>query len=83
MIVRLLQNFSSVALARDAQPPKSIPPESWVDVPGRQSIEKIRPGTHLTMFIDVSIASHMITCLQLWHKPSLRFALPPSRAVSG
>lgn len=52
MIVRLLQNFSSVSLAREAQPPKTIPPESWADVPGRQSIEKVRPGTHLTMFVD-------------------------------
>lgn len=55
MIVRLLQNFSSVSLAREAQPLKTIPPESWADVPGRQSIEKVRPGTHLTMFVDVSI----------------------------
>lgn len=54
MLVRLLQNFSSVSLARDIQPPKSIPPASWVDVPGRQSVEKVWPKSNLTMFIDVS-----------------------------
>lgn len=62
MIVRLLQNFSSVSLAREAQPPKTIPPESWADVPGRQSIEKVRPGTHLTMFVDVSVFLRFRPC---------------------
>lgn len=69
MVVRLLQNFSSVTLAMDAQPPKSVPPASWVDVPGRQSIEKVRPGTHLTMFIDVSTALPTILCLRLYPGP--------------
>ncbi|EIM92719.1 cytochrome P450 monooxygenase pc-2 [Stereum hirsutum FP-91666 SS1] len=52
MLVRLLQNFSSVSLAQDVQPPKSIPPASWADVPGRQSVEKLWPKSNLTMFID-------------------------------
>ena len=54
MLIRLLQSFSSVELAQDAQPSGTIPPASWALVEGIQSTEKIMPKSHLTMYIDVS-----------------------------
>ncbi|TFK48292.1 cytochrome P450 [Heliocybe sulcata] len=50
MTVRLLQHFSDIALAPDAQPESSKPPSSWANGPGRQPVEKIRPRQHLTLF---------------------------------
>ncbi|KAF8185162.1 cytochrome P450 [Pholiota molesta] len=53
-LVRLLQNFSSFALAPDAQPPASRPPQSWAldtdDI--RKAREKIRPKNHLTLYVQ-------------------------------
>ncbi|KAJ7745409.1 hypothetical protein DFH07DRAFT_748985, partial [Mycena maculata] len=49
-LVRLLQSFSAVSLAPDAQPESSKPPPSWKDCKGRQATEKIMLGTHLTMY---------------------------------
>ncbi|KAI0030853.1 cytochrome P450 monooxygenase pc-3 [Vararia minispora EC-137] len=51
-LVRLLQTFDSISLARDAQPPDSIPPVSWAKAEGRQAIEKIVPKQHITMYCD-------------------------------
>ncbi|KAJ7926709.1 cytochrome P450 [Mycena leptocephala] len=52
-LVRLLQTFSSVSLALDAQPMASLPPASWKtdDKSGWKAHEKIRPKSHLTMFV--------------------------------
>ncbi|KAF8191931.1 cytochrome P450 [Mycena galopus ATCC 62051] len=52
-LVRLLQTFSSVSLAADAQPPAARPPPSWKtdDASGWKAHEKIRPRSHLTMFV--------------------------------
>ncbi|KAJ7230074.1 cytochrome P450 [Mycena pura] len=49
-LVRLLQNFSGFSLALDAQPEASKPPASWKNRKGSQATEKIRLGTHLTMY---------------------------------
>ncbi|KAJ7056011.1 cytochrome P450 [Mycena amicta] len=54
-LVRLLQSFSSISLARDAQPPESLPPASWRD-PAQDALgwkrrEKVRPRAHLTLFV--------------------------------
>ncbi|KAJ7239178.1 cytochrome P450 monooxygenase pc-3 [Mycena haematopus] len=52
-LVRLLQTFSGVSLAPDAQPPAARPPASWKtdDKSGWKAREKIRPRSHLTMFV--------------------------------
>ncbi|KAJ6483937.1 cytochrome P450 [Mycena sanguinolenta] len=52
-LVRLLQTFSSVSLALDAQPPSARPPASWKtdDKSEWKSHEKVRPRSHLTMFV--------------------------------
>ncbi|KAJ7055990.1 cytochrome P450 monooxygenase pc-3 [Mycena amicta] len=44
-LVRLLQSFSSISLAPDAQPPESLPPASWRD-PAQDVL-----GAHLTLFV--------------------------------
>ncbi|KAF7326804.1 Cytochrome P450 [Mycena sanguinolenta] len=52
-LVRLLQTFSSVSLALDAQPPSARPPASWKtdDKSEWKAHEKVRPRSHLTMFV--------------------------------
>ncbi|KZP22481.1 cytochrome P450 [Athelia psychrophila] len=50
VIVRLLQNFTSVALDTASQPPDSVPPPSWAGAPGRKGTEKFWPQAHLTMY---------------------------------
>ncbi|KAF7301073.1 hypothetical protein MIND_00671300 [Mycena indigotica] len=49
-LVRLLQSFTNISLAPDAQPEESKPPESWKMRPGTQANEKIQLGLHLTMY---------------------------------
>ncbi|KDR74352.1 hypothetical protein GALMADRAFT_250207 [Galerina marginata CBS 339.88] len=52
-LVRLLQTFSDISLVPDAQPPASRPPAEWAeDKKGRKGREKIRPRTHLTMYVQ-------------------------------
>ncbi|KAJ6461725.1 cytochrome P450 [Mycena sanguinolenta] len=52
-LVRLFQTFSSVSLDLAAQPPAARPPPSWKinDKSGWTAHEKIRPRSHLTMFV--------------------------------
>jgi len=50
MLVRLLQTFDRFELDDSAQPSESVPPASWKNVPGRQSIERCWPMSHLTMY---------------------------------
>ncbi|KAJ7106613.1 cytochrome P450 [Mycena epipterygia] len=52
-LVRLLQMFSAITLAPDAQPPASRPPAAWKteDKVGWKATEKVRPRSHLTLFI--------------------------------
>jgi len=52
MLVRLLQTFDCFELDASAQPPETIPPASWKDVPGRQSIERCWPKAHLTLYAN-------------------------------
>jgi len=49
-LVRLLQKFSAIHLAPDAQPPSSRPPPSWAQGAGYKAKEKIWPKTHLTLY---------------------------------
>lgn len=53
-LVRLLQAFSSIALAPDAQPLEARPPAEWASsMNSRIRREKIRPKTHLTLYVQV------------------------------
>ena len=54
MLIRLLQSFDKIDLDMNAQPKETQPPESWKSVPGRQSIERIFPKTHISMYSYVS-----------------------------
>ncbi|KAF4615947.1 hypothetical protein D9613_011384 [Agrocybe pediades] len=55
-LVRLLQKFSAIHLAPDAQRPDSRPPPEWAlaDSPHdvRKRTEKIKPKSHLTMYVE-------------------------------
>jgi len=46
-LVRLLQMFSSIALAEDVQ---TMPPPEWAKAGGRQAMEKVVIQSHLTMY---------------------------------
>ncbi|KAL0953039.1 hypothetical protein HGRIS_007241 [Hohenbuehelia grisea] len=50
MVIRLLQNFSSLSLDLDAQPPSSKPDPAWANSSGRKAVEKFWPRTNLTMY---------------------------------
>ncbi|KAJ7065671.1 cytochrome P450 [Mycena amicta] len=54
-LIRLLQTFSSIALDLDAQPPAARPPAVWTqegqDVSGWKAREKVRPKSHLTLYV--------------------------------
>ncbi|PBK71210.1 cytochrome P450 [Armillaria solidipes] len=50
-LIRLLQNFSSFSLARDAQPAEGIPPASWTPTPGTtKGRDKIMFGITITIY---------------------------------
>ncbi|KAF8075954.1 cytochrome P450 monooxygenase pc-3 [Lyophyllum atratum] len=49
-LIRLLQSFSQITMAPEAQPPESLPPLSWANAPGTKG-ESLRPKTYLTMSI--------------------------------
>ncbi|KAI5119720.1 hypothetical protein M0805_001433 [Coniferiporia weirii] len=52
MLVRLLQAFSGIALAPDAQPHDSQPPAEWAHAAGtRKSRERVWPKCHLTLYV--------------------------------
>ncbi|KAK7057643.1 cytochrome P450 [Favolaschia claudopus] len=50
VIIRLLQNFSSIMLDVDACPPEARVPTEWSGQPGRKGIEQIVPKAHLTLY---------------------------------
>ncbi|KAH7907492.1 cytochrome P450 [Hygrophoropsis aurantiaca] len=50
MLIRLLQNFTSITLAPDAQDPATHPPPEWAKEEGRQAYEKFIPRAHLTLY---------------------------------
>ncbi|KAJ7938149.1 cytochrome P450 monooxygenase [Mycena leptocephala] len=51
-IIRLLQTFQFLELASDSMPADALPPASWATGKGRKAIEKIRPKSDLTMFVQ-------------------------------
>ncbi|KIM37776.1 hypothetical protein M413DRAFT_448289 [Hebeloma cylindrosporum] len=52
MIIRLLQNFTSVELHPGSAPPEAHPPAVWAEAGGRKGIEKVFPKMHLTMYTN-------------------------------
>jgi hypothetical protein len=61
-LVRLLQQFSGFSLAPDAQPADTLPPTSWKTCEGTKGSDKIRLGTHLTMFVKVGCS------IRIWYR---------------
>lgn len=53
MLVRLLQNFSSISLELDAFPPGTLPPDDFKLSPGRKGVEKVWPKSTLTLYVKV------------------------------
>jgi len=54
LTIRLLQTFKAFHLDLGSAPPEAHPPAEWASQPGRQSVEKIFPKMHLTMYTNVS-----------------------------
>ncbi|KAH6893965.1 cytochrome P450 monooxygenase pc-1 [Coprinopsis sp. MPI-PUGE-AT-0042] len=51
MMIRLMQNFSSLSLDLDSLPPDAHPPPHWAEDQGtRKATEKVWPKLHLTMY---------------------------------
>ncbi|KIL57966.1 hypothetical protein M378DRAFT_87149 [Amanita muscaria Koide BX008] len=50
-LIRLLQQFSSITLVSEAQPPESRPPKEWASYPGRKGVEKVRIKNYITMSV--------------------------------
>ncbi|KAF8150435.1 cytochrome P450 [Mycena galopus ATCC 62051] len=50
VLIRLLQNFTSLKLDVDACPPEARVPADWSGQPGRKGIEKCVPRMHLTLY---------------------------------
>ncbi|KAF7967691.1 hypothetical protein HWV62_33339 [Athelia sp. TMB] len=57
VLVRLLQAFSAISLAGDAQPADSVPPPAWAHAKGRKAVERFWPQSHLTMYAKVPLMS--------------------------
>ena len=55
MLIRLLQAFDTISLVPDAQPPESRPPASWKRASGTQSLDKIWPKMHLTLYSHMGL----------------------------
>ncbi|KAL0949003.1 hypothetical protein HGRIS_009102 [Hohenbuehelia grisea] len=54
-LVRLLQAFSDIQLAPDAQPAGSRAPPEWKGAPGTKGKETIQPKSHLTLYAHEGI----------------------------
>ncbi|OJA12792.1 hypothetical protein AZE42_12472 [Rhizopogon vesiculosus] len=52
MLIRLLQTFSCITLAPEAQHPDTRPPTEWAQAEGRKARERFRPKAHLTLYAD-------------------------------
>ena len=53
-LIRLLQSFSSIGFAPDADP-GSLPPASWATGEARRPIEKVWLKAHFTLYANVSL----------------------------
>ena len=52
-LIRLLQNFETIAFDVESQPPASRPPTEWAGSPGRKGVDKFWPKAHLTLYSEV------------------------------
>ncbi|KAF9219868.1 cytochrome P450 [Gyrodon lividus] len=50
MLIRLLQQFSSISLSPESQDPTNHPPDAWKNGEGRRAIEQFHPKHHLTLY---------------------------------
>ncbi|KAG5727413.1 Cytochrome P450 52E1 [Termitomyces sp. T112] len=50
MLIRFIQQFTSVSLDEAASPPQAKPPAHWAEGVGRKTIERVYPKWHLTMY---------------------------------
>ncbi|KAH7929020.1 cytochrome P450 [Leucogyrophana mollusca] len=50
IVIRLLQNFTSMTLSPEGQAPETRPPAAWASAEGRKAIEKICPRMHVTLY---------------------------------
>ncbi|KAG6377923.1 cytochrome P450 [Boletus reticuloceps] len=60
MLIRLLQNFSSITLSPESQDPQYRPPAAWARGEGRQVIEKFHPRHHLTLYAKVWVYTRTV-----------------------
>jgi len=49
-LIRLLQQFATIAFAPDAHAPETLPPAEWRGAPGRKGVEGVWPKLHLTIY---------------------------------
>jgi hypothetical protein len=61
MIIRFLQQFSSISLETDAYPSEARPPAAWKEGVGRKTIEKVWPKIHLTMYAYVRVTAMQLS----------------------
>jgi len=57
-LTRLLQSFCSISLAEDVQ---TLPPAEWSNAPGQKSVEKVIVRSHLTAYVQVSVANMVVS----------------------
>lgn len=56
MLVRLMQNFTSISLELDSYPPGTLPPEEFKLAPGRKGVDKVWPKATLTLYLAVCLS---------------------------
>jgi hypothetical protein len=63
MLIRLLQTFSSITLAPEAQHPDTLPPTEWAQAEGRKARERFWPKAHLTIYSHVLSSLFLCFCV--------------------
>ncbi|OSC98991.1 cytochrome P450 monooxygenase pc-2 [Trametes coccinea BRFM310] len=51
LLIRLLQNFSSMELDLSARAPDARPPPEWAGAEGQKGLEKVVPKCHISLFV--------------------------------
>ncbi len=71
MLIRLLQNFSSISLELDAFPHGTLPPDEFKLAPGRKGVEKVWPKATLTLYLAVR-NQHLLHMFIITHRRTSR-----------
>lgn len=80
-MVRLLQAFSSFTLHQESQPPESLPPVEWArNSNSRIRREKIKPRSHLTLYVQV--CSYITRCMEFCLKIDAGWTLGSGKVVA-